>query len=152
MQGSRPKKLGEIGKSLQVSLLKICAGTLRELTDAFCRRTGLSIHHMIIRRRLEEMGIRHECAATLFARQDEPERRYRDPEQRYPSSFTDAVWRLIADLFEEEGQRGTPPRYPRRLLVDACCYVVRSGCSWSMLPRDFPPWQNVYRTFRRGSQ
>lgn len=58
----------------------------------------------------------------------------------------------MADLFEEEGQRGTPPRYSRRLLVDACCYVVCSGCSWRMLPRDFPPWQNVYRTFRRWSQ
>lgn len=58
----------------------------------------------------------------------------------------------MAGLFEEEGQRGTPPRYSRRLLVDACCYVLRSGCSWLMLPRDFPPWQNVYRTFRRWSQ
>ncbi len=91
---------------------------------------------MTIRRRLEKMGFRRERAATLPARQDEPERRYgfqpayrrQRPVQRYPSSLTDAEWRLVADLFGEEGQRDTPPRYPRRLLIDACCYVVRSGC------------------------
>ena len=27
--------------------------------------------------------------------------------------------------------------------------MVRNGCSWWMLPREFPPWENVYRTFRR---
>lgn len=42
-----------------------------------------------------------------------------------------------------------PPKYPRRLLIDACCYVVRTGCAWRMLPKEFPAWQNVYRTFRR---
>jgi transposase len=30
--------------------------------------------------------------------------------------------------------------------------VVRTGCSWRMLPKGFPPWQNVYRTFRRWSE
>jgi transposase len=28
--------------------------------------------------------------------------------------------------------------------VDAILYVVRTGCSWRQLPRDFPPWQTVY--------
>ncbi len=45
-----------------------------------------------------------------------------------------------------------PPRYSRRALVDACCYVVRTGCAWRLLPREFPRWQNVYRTFRRWSE
>ncbi|MCD0244297.1 transposase, partial [Xanthomonas melonis] len=47
--------------------------------------------------------------------------------------------------------RGLPPRISRRALVDACCYVVRTGGSWRMLPKHFPRWQNVYRTFRRWS-
>lgn len=41
------------------------------------------------------------------------------------------------------------PTYPRRLMLDACVYVLRSGCSWRMLPKDMPPWILVYRTFRR---
>ena len=28
-------------------------------------------------------------------------------------------------------------------------YVVRSGCQWRMLPRDFPNWSTVYGIFRR---
>jgi transposase len=54
----------------------------------------------------------------------------------------------VADLFEHSGP-GKPPRYARRTLVDACCYVVRTGCSWRMLPKDLPPWQDVYAHFRR---
>jgi transposase len=34
-------------------------------------------------------------------------------------------------------------------MLDACVYVLRSGCSWRMLPKDFPPWAVVYRTIRR---
>jgi transposase len=74
--------------------------------------------------------------------------RRQDPDQAYPSCLTDAEWGLVADLFDPGG-RGVPPRFPRRLLVDACCYVVRTGCAWRMLPHDVPPWDNVYKTFRR---
>lgn len=28
-------------------------------------------------------------------------------------------------------------------------YLVRAGCGWRMLPKDFPPWQTVYGWFRR---
>ena len=28
-------------------------------------------------------------------------------------------------------------------------YVLKSGCPWRLLPRDFPPWKTVYDWFRR---
>ena len=28
-------------------------------------------------------------------------------------------------------------------------YVVKTGCQWRFLPKDFPPWQTVYGCFRR---
>ncbi len=28
-------------------------------------------------------------------------------------------------------------------------YLLRSGCSWRMLPREYPPWQTVYYHFRK---
>jgi transposase len=28
-------------------------------------------------------------------------------------------------------------------------YVVRTGCAWRYLPKDFPPWQTVFWYFRR---
>lgn len=74
----------------------------------------------------------------------------RDDSSVYPSSLTDAEWGLVGDIFENEGI-GRPEKYPRRAMVDAAIYVVRSGCSWRMLPKDFPPWNLVYLTFRRWS-
>lgn len=69
-----------------------------------------------------------------------------------PSCLTVAEWALVADLFEREGHRGKPPRHSRRQLLNARCYVVRTGCSWLMLPREFPHWDNVCKTFRRRSE
>jgi putative transposase len=34
-----------------------------------------------------------------------------------------------------------------RQIVNAIFYLTRSGCSWRMLPRDFPPWKTVYNYF-----
>ena len=67
---------------------------------------------------------------------------------RYPHGLTDGEWELVQDLFERKGP-GRPPKYTRRRILDACCYVVRSGCPWRMLPKDLPPWQSVYAQFRR---
>lgn len=32
--------------------------------------------------------------------------------------------------------------------MNAIFYIVRSGCAWRMLPRDFPPYSTVYMYFR----
>jgi len=145
--------------------------TLTELRQAFAARTGISLYIGTLRKALKEAGItRHKGAPDGRKSGDRSEpsadsppgqptrygyqerHRQQAPEQRYSSCLTDAEWERVADIFESSGDRGTPPRYPRRLLVNACCYVVRSGCSWRMLPKEFPPWQNVYRTFRRWSE
>jgi transposase len=33
--------------------------------------------------------------------------------------------------------------------VNACCYVLRTGCAWRLLPTTFPPWHAVYKAFSR---
>ena len=55
----------------------------------------------------------------------------------------------MADLFERGGQRGARPRYERRPIVNACCYALRTGCAWRLLPKNFPPWQATYMSFKR---
>jgi putative transposase len=32
--------------------------------------------------------------------------------------------------------------------LNAVFYVLKSGCPWRLLPRDFPPWRSVYHYFR----
>jgi len=76
---------------------------------------------------------------------------HRDPggPVRYPCGLTDSEWEQVKHLFDPPGRTGRPEKYPRRQLLDACIYVLRSGCSWRMLPKDFPSWQVAYKTFRR---
>jgi transposase len=136
--------------------------TLPEIRQEFKQRTGIDVHEQTITKTLRKHGIRRVTSdqAVMVTSAEPVPRRYgytdahrrHEPEQTYPSCTTDAEWSLVRDLFENAGGRGVPPKISRRTLVDACCYVVRTGCSWRMLPIHFPPWQNVYRTFRRWSE
>jgi transposase len=68
------------------------------------------------------------------------------------TDLTHAEWALVNDLFECPGQRGTPPKHDRRLMVNACCYVVRTGCQSRLLPKSFPPWCATCKAFSRWAQ
>jgi putative transposase len=67
----------------------------------------------------------------------------------YPSDLTDAEWALIEHYFQPRDRRGSASLHPRKRIVDAILYVMKSGCQWRMLPNDFPPWQTVYDHFSR---
>ena len=67
----------------------------------------------------------------------------------YPSDLADGQWRLIDPLIPEAKWGGRPRAHDMREVVNAIMYVVRTGCSWRQLPHDFPPWETVYRYFRR---
>ncbi len=158
----RPLKISGEHRAVLVELVQADpTATVEELQVALERRAGVTAGGRAIRRALHEAGIERnsdsssvhvEVRAAGKARYGYTDaHRRQEPEQTYPSCLCDAEWALVEDLFDNEGGRGKPPRYSRRLLVDACCYVVRTGGSWRMLPQGFPPWQNVYRTFRRWS-
>jgi len=55
---------------------------------------------------------------------------------------------LVQEIFVHHGV-GHPEVYDARLQLDAILYVLRAGCPWRLLPHDFPPWNGVYKTFRR---
>jgi transposase len=69
----------------------------------------------------------------------------------YPSSLSDAEWAVLAPLLQRPAtpQGGRPPKHPLRAIVDAIRYLVRSGCAWRLLPRDFPPPGTVYWWFAK---
>jgi transposase len=67
----------------------------------------------------------------------------------YPSDLTDEEWALVEPLLPAPGWGGRPEKHPRREVVDAILYVVRTGCAWRQLPADFPRWQTVYWYFVR---
>lgn len=67
----------------------------------------------------------------------------------YPSDLTDEEWALVEPLLPSADGGGRPEKHPRREIVDAVVYVVRTGCPWRQLPADLPPWQTVYWYFVR---
>jgi putative transposase len=67
----------------------------------------------------------------------------------YPCDLTDAEWALLAPLLPAPARRGRPRAWPLRLLINALFYVLRTGCAWRYLPREYPPWQTTYTTFRQ---
>ena len=68
---------------------------------------------------------------------------------RYPSDLSDEEWVILEPLLSRVERRGRPPKWPARRVADAVFYLLRSGCAWRMLPREYPPWQTVYYHFRR---
>ena len=67
----------------------------------------------------------------------------------YPSDLSDEEWALLEPLLASSERRGRPPKWPARRVADAVFYLLRSGCAWRMLPREYPPWQTFYYHFRR---
>ncbi|MFP3011672.1 MAG: transposase [Rickettsia sp.] len=42
-----------------------------------------------------------------------------------------------------------PRKHNIRDIINGIRYVMRSGCQWRLLPKDFPPWQTVYDYYLR---
>jgi len=63
--------------------------------------------------------------------------------ERYPSDLTDEQWRLVERLIPVY-PGGRPRETPMRDVLDAIFYVLRTGCPWRFLPKDFPPKSTVW--------
>lgn len=69
--------------------------------------------------------------------------------KRYSSDLSDAEWEYLRTYLPTPHKRGRPRTHSLRAILDAVFYVLKSGCPWRLLPRDFPPWKTVYDWFRR---
>jgi transposase len=69
---------------------------------------------------------------------------------------SDELWGKIVPLLPKHVNThrfgGGRPRANDRKCMDGIFFVLRTGCQWRMLPKDFGPWPTVYyyyRTWRR---
>lgn len=68
-----------------------------------------------------------------------------EAQRTYATDLTQAQWERIRPLLERPRRGpGRPRRVDLRQVVNALLYLVRTGCQWRLLPRDFPAWQTVY--------
>jgi transposase len=68
--------------------------------------------------------------------------------QRYETDLTDEQFALLQPLLPRPKRTGRPPADLREV-ANAVLYLVRTGCQWRMLPKDFPPWSTVHTWYRR---
>ena len=66
----------------------------------------------------------------------------------YPSDLTHAEWHVVAALLPPAKSGGRPRSVDLRRILNGLFYLVRSGCAWRYLPRDYGPWSTVYHYFR----
>ena len=137
-------------------------GSLEDATRDLRERCGVDVCSKTVHKALQAAGISRVKPARLTVGDENGPagrtRRYgytslhrRETTQgEYATCLTDAEWARVADLFERPaGSRGMPARLARRTLVNACCYVLRTGCSWRLLPTSLPARPAVYKSFSR---
>ncbi len=165
----RPGRPSKLSDDQTQSLLEIVRErpslSLDDISYALHKQTGVRVTGETVRKYLTDAGFERQrvsrarraaSGSAAATAPDEPVSygytdAHRDPGDgaRYPCGLTDSEWERVAPLFDPEGRPGRPPKYGRRSMLDAALYVLRSGCSWRLLPKDFPPHNTVYRSFRR---
>jgi transposase len=65
---------------------------------------------------------------------------------RYSSDMSEAEFALISPLLAPSKRRGRKPTDPQAIL-NAMFYLIRCGCPWRCLPKDFPPFTAVQNRF-----
>jgi transposase len=65
---------------------------------------------------------------------------------RYSTDMSDAEFELISRLLPPPKRRGRK-RTDFRIILDAMFYMIRVGCPWRLLPKDFPPFTTVQNRF-----
>jgi putative transposase len=68
--------------------------------------------------------------------------------QRYETDLTDEQFAILGPLLPRPKRTGRPPADLREV-ANAILYLVRTGCQWRLLPKDFPPWSTVHTWYRR---
>lgn len=61
----------------------------------------------------------------------------------YETDLTLAQYALISQLVSRDSTVGRPTTICLRLVLNAIFYLVRTGCQWRMLPKDFPKKSTV---------
>lgn len=56
---------------------------------------------------------------------------------------------MLEPLLPASSNRGRPPKWSRRQLIDAIRWRIRTGAPWRDVPELYAPWSTVYGRFRR---
>jgi putative transposase len=63
--------------------------------------------------------------------------------KRYASDLSDQEWAILEPLIPAAKEGGRPRRINMREVLNGIFYLLKTGCQWRMLPKDFPNWKTV---------
>jgi putative transposase len=66
----------------------------------------------------------------------------------YDTDLSDDAWALIEPMLPVPRFGGRPRTTNVRAVLNGIFYLLRTGCQWRLLPREFPVWGTVYHYFR----
>jgi transposase len=63
----------------------------------------------------------------------------------------DELWQRVEPLLPKRRQsrKGGRPPLPYRQVLDGIFYVLRTGCQWKAVPREFGSGSSLHRYFQR---
>jgi len=67
----------------------------------------------------------------------------------YPTDLTQKQWSLIKTLLPPPRLEGRRRTISQRKILNAIFYLLRTGCAWAMLPKDFPKYKTVFYYFTK---
>jgi len=65
----------------------------------------------------------------------------------YPSDITRKQFNIIKPLLESARKKTRPRHIDLYDVFCAILYILKSGCPWRMLPKDFPKWRACHYYF-----
>jgi len=66
----------------------------------------------------------------------------------YPSDLSDREWALLEPLLPGAKPGGRPRSVSLRRILNGVFSLLRTGCAWRYLPREYGPWSTVFPYFR----
>jgi transposase len=67
----------------------------------------------------------------------------------YPSDISREQFAKIEPILERARKKTKPRELDLYDLFCGILYVLKSGCQWRMLPKEYPAWVNGYAYFRK---
>ena len=70
------------------------------------------------------------------------------------TKISDEFWNMICNLLPDEKPNNTigRPVVPFRKVMDGILYVLRTGCQWKMLPKEYGSGSTCHRRFQQWVQ
>lgn len=70
----------------------------------------------------------------------------------YPSDVSREQFEKIIPILNSARKQTKPTTIDRYEVFCAVLYLLKSGCQWRMLPRDFPKWRTVHSYWQRWTE